>query len=131
MKGRRSFNTPNNTLNERTRGQLLEDMTSDHRKGTLVPRYALMITNNAADALVLAQLVYWLSDERGHPPKQEKGIPCKWTALTSTELGQQLCRTEDEVDKALRRLNKQGFIQWKNKIFSGKLHRHIWLDWHH
>ena len=84
---RRSFNTPNNTLNERSREQLLKDMDESRRIGTHVPRYALMITDNATDALLLSQLTYWLTDNRRQLPKPGKGIPCKWAAQTSTELG--------------------------------------------
>jgi hypothetical protein len=104
-------------------------MEDSRRCGTHVPRYALMITDNATDALLLSQLTYWLTDNRGHPPRREKGIPCRWAAQTSTELGRQLCRTVDEIDKSLTRLKRKGFIQWKKKMFNGKLHRHIWLIW--
>jgi hypothetical protein len=125
---RRAFHTPSNTLNERSRDQLLGSLPKNDTRGPVVHRYVLMITDNATDGLLLSQLIYWLSKST-HLPLWEESIPCKWTAQTSSELGQQLALSEDQVDKSLTRLKKRGFVQWKRKIFGGKLHRYIWLRW--
>lgn len=124
-----SRTTPDDRLNEVQRTNLLKAIPREDDRGPRVPVWLLLITDNATDALVLAQLKYWLTEDRGHPPFWKKGLPCKWVALTSTGLGSQLARTQDEIDKSLNRLKEQGFVEWKNRVFKGKLHRHIWLKW--
>jgi len=118
-----------NTLND-LQHQALSRLIDpkDMGRGTHVKKYVLLITGNASDALTLAQVMYWI-DSNGKNPSWKRNIPCKWTALTSKELGQQLCRTENEIEKSLKRLQKAGFVEWRTKLFGGSRKRHIWINW--
>ena len=121
--------TPQNTLNEEARKKFLNQRDpEDVDRGTFVPKYVLSITGNAADALTLAQILYWMR-KSGKRPRPEKDLYFTWNALSSKELGEQLCRTEDEIEKSLKRLKTSGLIDWKTKKFGGFRKRHIWVNW--
>jgi hypothetical protein len=121
--------TPKNTLNEDAREKFLKQLDPEvEERGTHVPKYVLSITRNAADALTLSQLLYWIG-RLGNKPRLDKKLFYKWNALSSKELGEQLCRTEDEIEKSLKRLKSSGLIDWKTKMFGGSRKRHIWIHW--
>ncbi len=116
-------------MNEEAREKFLKQLDpEDEERGTHVPKYVLSITRNAADALTLSQIRYWINLS-GHDPIPHKKLFYKWTALTSKELGKQLYRTEDEIEKSLKRLKTSGLIDWKIKMFGGFRKRHIWVNW--
>lgn len=124
-----SSETAWNTLNEEAREKFLNQLDpEDKKRGTHVPKYVLSITRNAADALTLSQLLYWIG-RLGNKPRLDKKLFYKWNALSSKELGEQLCRTEDEIEKSLNRLKSSGLIDWKTKMFGGSRKRHIWINW--
>lgn len=121
--------TPLNTLNEGAREKFERQLDpEDETRGTFVPKYVLSITGNAADAQTLSQILFWINLS-GHAPNPSKQLFYKWNALSSKELGEQLCRTEDEIEKSLKRLKSTGFIDWKTKMFGGSRKRHIWINW--
>lgn len=121
--------TPKNTLNEDAREKFLKQLDpEDEERGTYVPKYVLSITGNAADALTLSQILYWIKLS-GYDPRPDKNLFYKWNALSSKELGKQLYRTEDEIEKSLKRLKSSGLINWKTKMFGGSRKRHIWINW--
>lgn len=121
--------TPRNTLNEEARENLQNHLDPEDRdRGTHVKKYILRITKNTADALTLSQIQYWIINSGKHP-RCDKHLYYKWSALSSKELSEQLHRTEDEIEKSLKRLQSAGFIDWKTKFFNGSRKRHIWINW--
>ncbi|EDL59805.1 hypothetical protein [Gimesia maris] len=121
--------TPQNTLNEEAREKFLKQLDpEDVDRGTYVPKYVMSITRNATDALTLSQILYWIKLS-GYDPRPDKKLFYKWNASSSKELGKQLYRTEDEIEKSLKRLKSSGLIDWKTKMFGGSRKRHIWIIW--
>ena len=122
-------NTENEAAKKRHLESLAEEDKGESRKnrGTIVPRWLLRIVNNSTEALVLAQLVYWI--DRGHKPNPNRNLCLRYVAKKAPQLAAELYRTDDETHKALLRLRKRGFISWENRKFGGERCRHISIDW--
>lgn len=121
--------TADNTLNEKLHDELDGLLPQDLGRGVWVRNYMLKVTTNKVQAIVLAQIIYWLSDGRGHNPQPHKKLYYRWTAQTSAGLASQTGLTDDQVDKALNWLRKANFLNWKNRLFNGIKQRHIWVNW--
>lgn len=120
--------TENQRLQAEFLGSLVEDDKGDKRpRGTQVPKWLLRIGLNSTDALVFAQLAYWL--ERSNPPTQKRELQLRWVAKSAGDLAEELHRTVNEVNHAIDRLKRRELITWERRKFAGIRQRHISIDW--
>ena len=124
--------TAANTENQRLQAEFLGSLVGDDKggkrpRGTLVPKWVLRIGLNSTDALVFAQLAYWL--KLGNSPNQKRKLQLRWVAKSAGDLAEELHRTVNEVNHAIDRLKRRELITWETKKFSGIRQRHISIDW--
>jgi hypothetical protein len=97
--------------------------------GVFVPRWALVALGNPADALVLAQLIYWLAPgERGEcraRRRDQGGRP--WLAKTHADLAAETGLNPRTVRGALARLRARGLIEVRYARDRGLRMSHIRL----
>ena len=129
----RRKSTAANTENEAVRKRHLASIAKEDKgknleaRGTLVPKWLLRIVENSTEALVIAQLIFWI--DRGNRPNPKRGLTLNWVAKKAPDLASELYRKEHEIDSALLRLKNRGFISWVNRKFAGERCRHISIQW--
>ena len=96
----------------------------------LVHPWAILATSNEEQAVVLSQLAYYVTGQRGtHSIGADptRGLPHTSTARSAKVLAEETGQTEAGVDHVLRALQSAGLIDWRQKLFGGLKTRHIWL----
>lgn len=130
-KKRRSIISAASTINQTEKKSFLNGLLKDDQsnRGTHIPKWVLRIIPDATEALVFAQLVYWLSGKTFHSPNQDRGLKHRWIAKSAVDLAGEIHLKRDAIDKAFTRLKRRGFICWVNRKFGGKKQRHVSIDW--
>ena len=132
-RNRSPSSTAADTMNRDAKKKFLSGLHQDDcgngkHRGTLVPKWTLRIVSNSNDALVFAQIGYWII-RHGNPPNPRRQLNYRWVAKSATDLAQELHRTRDEVDHSFQRLRRQKLIDWKARKFGGVKQRHVWILW--
>lgn len=126
---RRRRETPQGALNENRRKTFQDSLADEDRSGPVLRRWIRAITRNVDERLLLAQLDYWLAENRSHLPEPDRGLQLRWVAKTSQQLAEEVGLTVDRVDKAMQSLRAMGLISWEVRKFAGVRHRHISMHW--
>ena len=125
---------PNGVLDRQAAGSVC---VGEAPEGLRVRRVGLHVcaieaTGTPARALVLSQLIHWLTGcsrqgrPRAHPAEPARGLPRPWVAKSAVGLAAETSLTPKQVEHAIRWLRDHGFIGTAVKKFAGRPRLHLW-----
>lgn len=126
--------TASNTENEAARERHFDSIAMEDKgsggkaRGTHVDKWILRVFTNSTEAIVFAQLHYWIK-RSSHSPQPGRSLNLNWIAKNASDLASEVCRKKHVINRALKCLKDNGFITWENKKFAGQVCRHISIVW--